>query len=31
MLDGMTDSTVLKEEGEVDGFVQATLPLLEEE
>ena len=31
MLDGMTDSTVLKEESEVDGFVQATLPLLEEE
>ena len=31
MLDGMTESTVLKEESEVDGFVQATLPLLEEE
>ncbi|DAC32519.1 MAG TPA: SMC-Scp complex subunit ScpB [Candidatus Poseidoniaceae archaeon] len=31
MLDGMTDASVLKEEGEIDGFVQATLPLLEEE
>ena len=31
MLDGMADATVLEEEGQVDGFVQSTLPLLEEE
>ncbi|MEJ6562424.1 MAG: SMC-Scp complex subunit ScpB [Euryarchaeota archaeon] len=31
MLDGMADATVLEEEGQIDGFVQSTLPLLEEE
>ncbi len=31
MLDGMANATVLEEEGQIDGFVQSTLPLLEEE
>jgi hypothetical protein len=31
MLDGMADASVLKEESEVDGLIQSTLPISEEE
>jgi segregation and condensation protein B len=31
LFDGMEDAMVLKEEGEIDGFIQSTLPLGEEE
>ena len=31
MLDGMAEASVLKEESEVDGLIQSTLPMLEEE
>jgi hypothetical protein len=31
MFDGMEDAAVLKEESEIDGLIQSTLPLGEEE
>jgi hypothetical protein len=31
MFDGMEDAAVLKEESEMDGLIQSTLPLGEEE